>query len=247
MTKHSVSIIIPTKNEVETIRPIVRSMPTFGVSVELIFVDGNSIDGTQDAIRAEIQRARLSSQKKFARIVMYQQPKKGKWDAVMCGLSKARGDLCVIYDADMTVSVGELEAFYKYSTAHMDALVIGSRFIYPQERGAMRLLNHTGNVLFSHIFSVLFRQRITDTLCGTKVFSRVSYKRILHATKHFRQKDPYGDFTLLLGAAKCTMPIHEIPIRYKARIYGETKISRFRDGFKLLIVLLYAVKDFWQR
>lgn len=247
MTKHSVSIIIPTKNEVETIQPIVRSMPTFGASVELIFVDGYSCDGTQDAIREQMRLARISSQKKFARMVLYQQPKKGKWDAVMYGLSKARGDLCMIYDADMTVSVGELEAFYRYSAAHMDALVIGSRFIYPQERGAMRLLNHTGNIFFSHIFSILFGQRITDTLCGTKVFSRASYTRILKATERFRQKDPYGDFTLLLGAAKCDMPIYEIPIRYKARVYGETKISRFRDGFKLLIVLLHAVKDFWRR
>ena len=153
----------------------------------------------------------------------------------------------MIYDADMTVSVDELEAFYLFIDTHMDALVIGSRFIYPQERGAMRLLNHTGNMLFSYIFSLLFRKRITDTLCGTKVFSRNSYTRILEATKRFRQKDPYGDFTLLLGAAKCHMPIHEIPIRYKARVYGETKISRFRDGFKLLIVLFHAVKDFRRR
>jgi glycosyltransferase involved in cell wall biosynthesis len=247
MTKHLVSIIIPTKNEVDTIPRIVRSMPTFGVSVELIFVDGRSTDGTTEAIEDQQKRAKSAKRYKFARIALYQQAKKGKWDAVMLGLSKARGDICMIYDADMTVSVDELEAFYLFIDTHMDALVIGSRFIYPQERGAMRLLNHTGNMLFSYIFSLLFRKRITDTLCGTKVFSRNSYTRILEATKRFRQKDPYGDFTLLLGAAKCHMPIHEIPIRYKARVYGETKISRFRDGFKLLIVLFHAVKDFRRR
>lgn len=247
MTKHLVSIIIPTKNEVDTIPRIVHSMPTFGVSVELIFVDGRSTDGTTEAIEDQQKRAKSAKHNKFARIVLYQQTKHGKWDAVMFGLSKARGDICMIYDADMTVSVDELEAFYRYITVHTDALVIGSRFIYPQERGAMRLLNHTGNIFFSHIFSILFRQRITDTLCGTKVFSRASFTRILKSTERFRQKDPYGDFTLLLGAAKCDMPIYEIPIRYKARVYGETKISRFRDGFKLLIVLLHAVKDFWRR
>lgn len=247
MTKHLVSIIIPTKNEVETISRIVRSMPTFGVSIELIFVDGHSTDGTIAAIEGERKRIMLPKHKRITRIALYQQQRKGKWDAVMYGLSKARGDVCMIYDADMTVSLDELNAFYRHITAHKDSLVIGSRFIYPQERGAMRLLNHTGNIFFSYIFSLLFQQHITDTLCGTKVFFRDSYVRILDATKNFRDKDPYGDFTLLLGAAKCGMPIHEIPIRYKARVYGETKISRFRDGFRLLVVLLYAVKDFWHR
>lgn len=230
----TVSVIIPTRNEAGTIDTILSNMPTMGKSVELIFVDGHSNDGTWELLQ------RYTS--KIHRI--YQQPGRGKWDAVMFGLGKARGDILMIYDADMSVDIETLRAFYAEACAHKNALIIGSRFVYPQERGAMRLLNHTGNVAFSWIFSRMLQTRITDTLCGTKVFSRQSYMSIMKTTRCFRSHDPYGDFTLLLGAAKLHMPILEVPVAYRARVYGESKISRFRDGAKLLVVLWHAIKDF---
>ena len=50
----------------------------------------------------------------------------------------------------------------------------------------------------------------------------------------FGDFDPFGDFDLLFGAAKLTMKIVELPIRYRDRVYGITKISRFRHGLLLL-------------
>ena len=49
-----------------------------------------------------------------------------------------------------------------------------TRMIYPQKDGAMKFLNFIGNSFFASLFSVLFRKKITDTLCGTKNI----YKRI---------------------------------------------------------------------
>lgn len=238
MTNRSVSIIIPTRNEVGTIDAIVRDMPRVGTATEIIFVDGHSTDGTWERIQ---KHRRATRQKIFA----YQQSGTGKWDAVALGLKKAHGDILMIYDADMSVDIAMLAQFYRAAQNNPAALIIGSRFVYPQERGAMRLLNHTGNVVFSWIFSRMLHTKITDTLCGTKVFSRASYDRIWNVTDRFRSHDPYGDFTLLLGAAKLHIPILEVPVRYRARVYGESKISRFRDGFKLLVVLAHALRDFW--
>lgn len=240
MRKNRVSVIIPCKNEAGTIDTIVRSMPMLGSETELIFVDGNSTDGTWEAVSG----AAASKKRKGFRMYAYQQPGVGKWDAVFFGLQKARGDILMIYDADMSVPITDLSTFFERAVVHPSALIIGSRFVYPQERGAMRLLNHTGNIAFSWIFSLMLGSRISDTLCGTKVCSSALYKKIVDTTRSFRRFDPYGDFTLLLGTAKLHAPIIEVPVTYRARVYGTTKISRFRDGLRLLGVLRRAVGDF---
>lgn len=240
MRNNSVSVIVPCKNEVGTIDTIVDAMPRLGSFTEIVFIDGKSTDGTWESVR---RAAKRTSRRGF-RIHAYQQPGMGKWDAVSYGLQKASGDIVMIYDADMSVPIHDLLVFYDTVLDCPNALVIGSRFVYPQERGAMRLLNHTGNIVFSWIFSLMVKTRITDTLCGTKVCTRDNFFKIWRETSSFRKHDPYGDFTLLLGAAKCRMKILEVPVVYRARVYGATKISRFRDGFRLLVVLWHAIVDF---
>lgn len=59
---------------------------------------------------------------------------------------------------------------------------------------------------------------------------------------YFGEFDPFGDFDLLFGASKLNLKIIEIPIRYRARQYGETQISRFRHGFLLMKMCFFAVK-----
>jgi hypothetical protein len=92
------------------------------------------------------------------------------------------------------------------------------------------------------MFSWLLSQRITDTLCGTKVLFRKDYIRIAGNRKYFGDFDPYGDFDLLFGASKLNMKIIEIPVRYKNRKYGDTNINRFRDGFLLLKMCFFAMR-----
>ncbi len=98
---------------------------------------------------------------------------------------------------------------------------------------AMRFLNLIANKLFSLIFTWLLDQRIKDTLCGTKVISKKNYDALAANRSYFGDFDPFGDFDLLFGAAKLNLKIIEIPVRYRARTYGDTKISRFRHGWLL--------------
>ena len=86
----------------------------------------------------------------------------------------------------------------------------------------------------------MLNQRFTDTLCGTKVLRKIDYQRIAKNRSYFGDFDPFGDFDLIFGAAKLNMKITEIPIRYADRIYGETQISRFRDGWELIKMVIFA-------
>jgi hypothetical protein len=108
------------------------------------------------------------------------------------------------------------------------------------ENEAMRFLNLLANKIFSLLFSWLLNQRITDTLCGTKAISRQNYQRLKAGRAFFGDFDPFGDFDLLFGASKLNLKVVEVPIRYAARAYGETQISRFRHGMLLLRMVAYA-------
>ena len=118
----------------------------------------------------------------------------------------------------------------------------GTRLVYPMEKEAMRFLNTLGNKFFSRAFTYLLEQRFKDTLCGTKVISRENYRKLAANRHYFGDFDPFGDFDLIFGAAKLNLKIVEVPIRYRARTYGDTSISRFRHGWILLKMCVFAFR-----
>jgi hypothetical protein len=112
------------------------------------------------------------------------------------------------------------------------------------EGQAMRWLNSLGNKGFGLALSAILEQRLKDTLCGTKVMFRRDYERLAAGRSFFGEIDPFGDFDLIFGAAKLGLKIVELPVRYRARTYGETKIHRFREGFILARMTAHAFSRF---
>ena len=234
--KPSISIAIPCKNERGNIEPAIRRVPDFGVPTEIIFVEGDSTDGTWD----EIKRVKDSYPQKT--ISFLKQPGHGKGDAVRAAFSNATGDVLMILDADLTVPPEDLPKFYEAIATNQGEYINGSRLIYGMEHGAMRTLNFLANHIFAQIFSYLLNQRITDTLCGTKVLTRAAYKEIAANRSYFGDFDPFGDFDLIFGASKLNLRFLEIPVRYGSREYGTTQISRFRHGLLLLKMAAMAYR-----
>ncbi|HTY24986.1 MAG TPA: hypothetical protein VMC85_17780, partial [Desulfomonilaceae bacterium] len=105
---------------------------------------------------------------------------------------------------------------------------------------AMRFLNLVGNRIFSLCFSFLLGQNIKDTLCGTKVLWKDQYEIIAMNRSYFGKLDPFGDFDLILGAARLNLSILDLPIRYRERVYGQTNIRRWKHGLLLLRMALVA-------
>jgi hypothetical protein len=104
----------------------------------------------------------------------------------------------------------------------------------------MRLVNLFGNKLLSLAFSWLLGQPIKDTLCGTKVLWKRDYEAIAANRSYFGDFDPFGDFDLLFGAARLNLRIVEVPIRYRERTYGTTNIRRWRHGWMLVKMVVFA-------
>ncbi|WP_080057605.1 glycosyltransferase [Spirosoma aerolatum] len=232
----SVSVIVPARNEKGNIETIVQRLPAMGSHTELIFVEGNSTDDTW----SEIQRVTAEYTPEYD-IKCVQQEGKGKGDAVRKGFGMATGDILMILDADMTVPPEDLPKFYEAIANGKGEYINGTRLVYPMEKEAMRTLNLIGNKFFSIAFSWLLNQRIKDTLCGTKVLTRANYQRLSANRAYFGDFDPFGDFDLIFGSAKLNLKFVEIPIRYRARTYGETNISRFKHGWLLLKMTFFAL------
>jgi SAM-dependent methyltransferase len=246
-----VSVVIPCRNEKGNIRPALERMPDMGSATEILFVDGNSNDGTVDEIEAVIKE----SGEKWDISLIHQVPpgsddgaghgkmlKLGKGDAVRKGFAAAKGDILMILDADLTVPPEDLVKFYTALVEGKGEFINGTRLVYPMEEDAMRFLNKLANKFFGVLFTWLLGQRVKDTLCGTKVLTRRDYERISAGRAYFGDFDPFGDFDLLFGAARLDMKIVEVPIRYRQRTYGDIKIERFRHGLQLLRMCWIALK-----
>lgn len=232
----SVTVLIPCRNEQGNIENAVKRLPRFCRDMEIMYVEGHSSDGTL----AEIHRVIARYPDLDIKVLV--QDGKGKGDAVRKGFANARGDILMILDADLTVPPEDLAKFYDAIARGKGEFINGSRLVYPMQDQAMRFLNFLANRTFSWLFTWLLNQRYTDTLCGTKVLSRKNYE-ILYANRaYFGDFDPFGDFDLIFGATKLNLKVIEIPIRYAAREYGETQISRFRHGWLLLKMVVFAYR-----
>ena len=230
----SVSIIIPARNEAGNIIETIKRIPDFGVDTEIIFVEGNSTDNTWNVI----SEAALKYPER--KIKALHQPGKGKGDAVRAGFDVAGGDILMILDADLTIPPESLTEFYEAIASGQAEFINGVRIVDPRDKKAMRFINRIGNRFFAAAFSWLLNRPVKDTLCGTKALSRENYKKIAENRAYYGGFDPYGDFDLILGAARQQLEFYNIPVMYKSRSYGKTNISRWRDGWLLLRMLCIA-------
>jgi SAM-dependent methyltransferase len=228
-SQHSCTVVVPCKNEEDNVPAIPERVPYMGQFTEIVFVDDASSDATAARVREAI--ARYPDRP----IKLVDGPGRGKGAAVRAGLDQATGDVFMILDADMTVMPEDLPSFLEAVTDNKGELINGTRMVYPLGGNAMRAANIVGNKIFAMLFSFLIGQRVTDTLCGTKVVKREDYVRILAARESFGDIDQWGDYDWIFGAVKSNLKIVELPIHYVERVAGVTKMTnRLRNAWTML-------------
>jgi len=209
-----------------------------GLGTEIIFIEGHSKDkhlGRNSARRCKIsptpdQSPQATNQRQGRRPVRE-------------AFAAATGDILFILDADLTMPPEELSKFYEIARSGTAEFVNGVRLVYPMEEEAMQFLNMVANKAFGLTFSWLLGQNIKDTLCGTKVLFRADYEAIARNRAYFGDFDPFGDFDLIFRRGpKLNLRMVDLPIRYRARTYGETNIHRWSHGWLLLRMVLFAAR-----
>ena len=110
---------------------------------------------------------------------------------------------------------------------------------YLKDRGTYVLFNTNGTVLSERNGRALIDSGLDELRVSLDAANRESFKAI-RGRDYFGDFDPFGDFDLIFGASKLSLKSVDLPIRYAARSYGETQISRFRHGVMLLRMVVFA-------
>jgi glycosyltransferase involved in cell wall biosynthesis len=217
-----VSVVIPCLNEAVNIEECVRrsraALDDAGIVGEVIVADNASEDGSAELATAA-----------GARVV--HEPRRGYGSAYLAGFRAARGAYVVMLDADMTYPFEDIPRFVE-ELRDGAQLVMGDRMDNIQP-GAMHWMHrYIGNPLLSGTLNVFFSTGVRDAHCGMRGFRRDVLPRLdLRATgMEFASE-------MVIRASKERLDIREFPIRYAPR-GGESKLSRFRDGWRHLRFLL---------
>jgi glycosyltransferase involved in cell wall biosynthesis len=217
-----VSIVIPCLNEAENIEECVtRARTVLGehaISGEVVVADNGSEDDSAALATAA-----------GARVV--HEPRRGYGSAYLAGFAAARGKYVIMADADLTYDFGDIPRFLVELEAGAD-LVMGDRMDNIQP-GAMHWLHrYVGNPVLSGTLNLFFRTGVRDAHCGMRGFRR----DVLPALD-LRSTGMEFASEMVIRASKEELDIRQLAIEYHPR-GGESKLSRFRDGWRHLRFLL---------
>lgn len=215
-----VSIVIPTFNEAGNIAKVIAGVMKAmkGHTYEVIVVDRRSPDGTAGKARA------LGAE------VLYDD--KGKGSALIKGMRRARGDIIISMDADLSNRPNELGLLIAGIESGYD-ICTGSRFLVGGGTGDMPLHRRLGNKLFVGLVDMLYGSHYTDMCYGYRSFARGVIKR-LHLTE-----TGFGIETEInIKAQKKRMRVLEVPSYEKPRHNGNAKLRSFRDGYVILRTIM---------
>lgn len=215
------SVLIPAYNEERTVRELAARVLAVDVPKEIVVVDDGSTDATARALEG-LDGIRVARHER----------NRGKGAAVITALSLARGDVCLIQDADLEYDPRDIPALYeRYLRGDVDA-VYGSRVLIPGQRRSSWLF-YWGGRLVSLTASVLYRTWITDEPTGYKLV-RTDLMRSLGLSAQGFDLCPELTARILRSGGR----IAEVPIRYSPRGWAEGKKITARDGLYAIWVLV---------
>jgi hypothetical protein len=214
-----VSVVVPAMNEAQNIGHVLDRLPE-GLH-EVILVDGNSSDDTIEVARQHRPDIRVLVQSG-----------RGKGDAFRTGFAAVSGNLVVMLDADGSADPAEIPRFVEALEAGAD-FAKGSRFLPGGGSADITRLRSLGNSVLSGTANLLHGTRFTDLCYGYNAF----WARCLP----FISLDVPGfevETLINLRIAGSGMKITEVPSYESDRLYGQSNLNTFRDGFRVLGTIL---------
>jgi len=225
-SKSNPRIIIPTLNEEENLRYIIRKLKTYGFN-DILIIDGNSTDQTTTIA-------------KNLGVKIILQKGRGKGNAVRQVLNEEskNKEILVFMDADGSMDPEEIPLFIKALDSGAD-LVKGSRFLSHAQSTDLNPMRTIGNLLLNIVVNLLHSTDYSDVTYGFVAYDKKAIKLMSRVLK---SNNFEIETEIFIKAKKLGLKVVEIPSTELKRKNGESKLNSFSDGFKILKMI---IKEFF--
>ena len=218
----SVAVIIPALNEAGSLPGVLAALPA---DVRVVVVDNGSDDGTADVARAH-------------GVEVIVEPRRGYGTAVLAGmaaLAPSPPAILVILDADLADDPGRIPDLCRPIVEGRADLVQTDRSL-TAEPGALTPVQRFGNGLATRLIHLAVGHRYRDM----GPFRAIRWSSLIA----LRMEDPTWGWNveMQMKAVHHGLRILEIPLPYRSRTLGESKISgsligASRAGVRILLAV----------
>ena len=227
------SILIPVFNErtvlERSLAQVLAAPLPENMDRELVIVDDCSTDGSYSILE------HLAATDHRLRLIRHE-CNRGKGAAVRTAIDNARGDFCLVQDADLEYDPFEYPKLLRpLLDGHADA-VFGSRYMAGEQTRILPFWHSMINKGLTLISNMFCNLNLTDMETCYKAFRTDLLKSIPIRSNRFGFEPE-----ITMKCSKRKFRIYEVPISYHGRTYEEGKKIGWKDGLKAFGVILY----FW--
>ena len=214
-----ITFVLPTHNEEKNIIPLIKEILSANnnYSIEIIVVDDNSMDNTQSLVRAFCKtdnRVRLIN-----RLGRY-----GLSSAICEGCLNSTGEVIAIMDSDGQHEVKSVYKSISYLLSSDNDLIIGSRFKKGSSISGLSKQRKKGSIIANYLARITLPinyRHLSDFMSGCCVFKRnscINYVKLINV-------NGFKFLYELLSISSGKLKVNEIPLDFKARIFGSSKLD----------------------
>jgi len=207
--KPSVAVLIPTFNEAESIGAVVAALPRDVVD-RVIVADGGSSDGTRECARQA-----------GAEVIAVG---RGYGRACLAGAQAADTDILVYMDGDGADDPGAIAALIAPIASGDCDFVIASRARGKREPGSMAWHQLLAGRVIGTLIGLIDGTRYTD-MCALRAIRRDALFKL-----GMREMTYGWNLEMQMRAARRHLRIREMPVDYRCRIGGQSKVAGSLSG-----------------
>lgn len=213
------SIIIPCYNEAETILLLIKAVKNSPVTNrEIIIVDDGSKDGTRDILN-QLNDPEIR--------IIFHSKNKGKGAALRTGFNEAKGDICIVQDADLEYDPQEFPIVIQPILDGKADVVFGSRFQSGRPHRVVYFWHRVGNGLLTLMSNLFTDLNLSDMETCYKAFRREIIQSV-----DIRENRFGFEPEVTAKISKLKIRIYEVGISYYGRTYDEGKKIGWKDGVR---------------